>query len=75
MCTGIVMAVVLTIVIIFPLLVVCTWAFADVWRYPNVIPQQFGLRFWHDTLARADVWNALLDQHPAVGHRHGCSRR
>ena len=38
---------------------VCTWAFADVWRFPNVIPQQFGLRYWHDPLARVDVWNAL----------------
>jgi putative spermidine/putrescine transport system permease protein len=56
---GIVFSVLLTIVIIFPLLVVCTWAFADVWRYPNVIPQQFGLRYWHATLARADVWSAL----------------
>ncbi|MFP3802855.1 hypothetical protein SB764_42220, partial [Paraburkholderia sp. SIMBA_027] len=24
-----------------------------------VIPQQFGLRFWHQTLSRADVWDAL----------------
>ena len=56
---GVAFAAILTIVIIFPLLVVCTWAFANVWRFPNVIPQQFGLRYWHDTLARADVWNAL----------------
>ena len=56
---GMALATVLTIVIIFPLLVVCTWAFADVWRFPNVIPQQFGVRYWHDTLARVDVWNAL----------------
>ncbi|HEX4296435.1 MAG TPA: ABC transporter permease subunit [Devosia sp.] len=56
---GLVFAVVLTIVIIFPLVVVCTWAFADVWRFPNIIPQQFGLRYWHDTLARTDVWDAL----------------
>jgi len=56
---GIVLAVVLTAVVILPMLVVCTWAFANVWRYPNVIPQQFGLRFWYSTLGRADVWNAL----------------
>jgi len=57
--TGIAFSVLLTIVIIFPLLVVCTWSFADVWRFPSVIPQQFGLRYWYATLARVDVWNAL----------------
>ena len=57
--TGIAFAVVLSIVIIFPLIVVGTWAFTEVWRYPSVLPQKFGLRFWHDTLARADVWVAL----------------
>ncbi len=57
--TGIAFAIVLSIVIIFPLLVVATWAFANVWRYPSIIPQQFGLRYWNDTLARPDVWQAI----------------
>jgi putative spermidine/putrescine transport system permease protein len=57
--TGIGLAVVLTIVIIFPLLVVGTWAFTNVWRYPAVIPQEFGLKFWNQTLARPDVWSAI----------------
>jgi putative spermidine/putrescine transport system permease protein len=57
--TGIGFAVVLTLVIIFPLLVVGTWAFANVWRYPAIIPQEFGLKFWTVTLARADVWQAI----------------
>jgi putative spermidine/putrescine transport system permease protein len=56
---GIFFAVVLTIAIVFPLVVVATWAFTEVWRYPAVVPQQFGLRFWNQTLARADVWAAL----------------
>ena len=56
---GIAFAVVLTLVIVFPLFVVATWAFTEVWRYPAVIPQQFGLRFWNQTLERADVWAAL----------------
>jgi putative spermidine/putrescine transport system permease protein len=56
---GILFAIGLTICIIFPLLVVGTWAFTEVWRYPNVVPQQFGLRFWNQTLNRADVWSAL----------------
>jgi putative spermidine/putrescine transport system permease protein len=56
---GIGFAVVLTIVIVFPLLVVGTWAFTNVWRYPALIPQEFGLRFWDQTLARADVWSSI----------------
>ncbi len=57
--TGIVLAVLLTIVIVFPLLVVGTWAFTDVWRYPSVIPQEFGLRYWRSMLARPDVWGSI----------------
>ena len=56
---GIGFAVVLSIVIIFPLIVVGLWAFANVWRYPNVIPQEFGLRFWYQTLSRPDVWESI----------------
>ncbi|MCZ7496513.1 ABC transporter permease subunit [Agrobacterium rhizogenes] len=57
---GIFFATLLTVAIVGPLLVVGTWAFTEVWRFPNVIPQQFGFRFWGQTLGRADVWNALM---------------
>ncbi|KKB81128.1 ABC transporter permease [Devosia soli] len=57
--TGIFFAVVLTLVIVAPLLVVGTWAFTNVWRFPSVIPQEFGLKFWYQTLARADVWSSI----------------
>jgi len=57
---GILLTVLLTLAIVGPLLVVGVWAFTDVWRYPNIIPQQFGLRFWGQTLGRSDVWNALM---------------
>ncbi len=56
---GILLALLLTAVILVPLLVVATWAFADVWRYPSLIPQQFGLKYWDMTLARADVWTSI----------------
>jgi putative spermidine/putrescine transport system permease protein len=56
---GVLLAVVLTLVIVFPLFVVATWAFTNVWRYPSVIPQEFGLRYWNMTLARADVWTSI----------------
>ncbi|WP_026283495.1 ABC transporter permease subunit [Rhizobium sp. 2MFCol3.1] len=57
---GILFAVLLTLFIAVPLIVVGTWAFTEVWRYPSVIPQQFGFRFWSQTLSRADVWDALF---------------
>ena len=56
---GIFFAVVLTIVIIFPLIVVGTWAFTNVWRWPSVVPQEMGLRYWNMTLARQDVWTSI----------------
>jgi putative spermidine/putrescine transport system permease protein len=56
---GIAFAVILSAIIIFPLIVVGTWAVTNVWRYPAIIPQQFGLRFWNATLARPDVWGAI----------------
>jgi putative spermidine/putrescine transport system permease protein len=56
---GIAFAVVLTLVIVFPLVVVGTWAFANVWRFPALVPQEFGLRYWYQTLARADVWSSI----------------
>jgi len=57
---GMLFACLLTLFIALPLIVVGTWAFTEVWRYPSLIPQQFGLRFWGQTLARADVWDALF---------------
>ena len=56
---GIFFAVLLTLIIIFPLMVVCTWSVSNVWRYPSVVPQEFGLRFWYATLGRADVWTSI----------------
>ncbi|MBY3177631.1 ABC transporter permease subunit [Rhizobium leguminosarum] len=57
---GMLFACLLTLFIALPLIVVGTWTFTEVWRYPSVIPQQFGLRFWGQTLARGDVWDALF---------------
>ena len=56
---GLVIALLLGIVILVPLLVVGMWAFAEVWRFPSVIPQQIGLRYWEATLSRPDVWAAM----------------
>ena len=53
------LAVLLGIVVVVPLIVVAIWAFAEVWRYPSLLPQEWGLRFWEATLSRPDVWNAM----------------
>ena len=49
----------MVIVIIGPLAAVFLWAYTEVWRYPALLPTQWGLRFWHAMLGRVDVWNAL----------------
>ena len=52
---GVIMLVLLFIVIIGPMIAVILWAFAEQWRYPSLIPTQWGLSFWYETLARADI--------------------
>lgn len=56
---GLSLATVLTVFIIVPIAAVFLWAFAEVWRYPSLIPTQWGFRFWQAMLSRADVWAAL----------------
>src|SRR5207248_5019717 len=36
------------------------WAFADVWRYPGVIPQGFSLRWWEWVFTNGDVTSAAI---------------
>ncbi|WP_137151571.1 ABC transporter permease subunit [Devosia sp. FKR38] len=56
---GIGFAFILTVVIVVPMLVVVIWSVSNVWRFPSVLPQEFGFKFWQMTLARSDVWSAL----------------
>ncbi len=56
---GIVIVILLSIVILAPMINVAIWAFTEVWRYPSVIPQKFGLRFWGEVLGRGDVHLAM----------------
>ena len=57
--TGIAFLVGLAVVILLPLIVTAVWAFAEVWRFPAIVPQRMGLGYWQDTLSRTDVWQAL----------------
>ncbi len=56
---GIFALILLALVIIGPMISVILWAFAERWAYPSLIPTQFGLRFWEDTLSRADIARAF----------------
>lgn len=56
---GIAIAALLSLFILTPLVNVAVWAFTEVWRYPAVIPQKFGFRFWADVLSRGDVHLAM----------------
>ncbi len=56
---GIVALIFLAIVIIGPISTVFLWAFAERWQYPSLIPTEWGLSYWGETLSRADISTAL----------------
>jgi putative spermidine/putrescine transport system permease protein len=56
---GILALIVLALVILGPLYSVVLWAFAEKWKYPSLVPTQFGLSFWEKTFERADITQAL----------------
>jgi putative spermidine/putrescine transport system permease protein len=57
--TGIVLVIALFLFIIGPMLSVFLWAFAEQWRYPSLLPTQWGFKFWGQTFQRADIAEAL----------------
>ncbi len=56
---GVLMLIALFIMIIGPMITVILWAFAEQWRYPSLIPTRWGLMYWIQTFARADIQSAL----------------
>jgi putative spermidine/putrescine transport system permease protein len=57
--SGIVLVIALFLFIIGPMLSVFLWAFAEQWRYPSLLPTQWGFKFWGQTFQRADIAEAL----------------
>ncbi len=41
------------------MLTVVLWAFANQWRFPSLLPTQWGLDYWEETISRADVIEAF----------------
>ena len=56
---GLILLIVLFVVIIGPMLAVVLWAFTIRWQFPSLIPTQWGLSYWTETLSRADIKTAL----------------
>lgn len=43
---SLILVVALGFFLLMPLATLALWAFADVWRYPHVVPQSYSLRWW-----------------------------
>ena len=56
---GLIALIFLVIVILGPISSVFLWAFAEKWRYPSLVPTDWGLKYWGETLSRADIRRAL----------------
>ena len=56
---GVISAIFLGLVIIGPMSTIVLWAFADRWRAPALLPTEWGVSYWGETLQRADVLTAL----------------
>jgi putative spermidine/putrescine transport system permease protein len=56
---GLILVFALSSFLLLPLLTLLLWAFADEWRYPNVIPQSASLRWWDWVLTNGDVGTAV----------------
>ena len=54
------MAVLLALAVLGPMLNVFLWAFTQRWRYPALLPTEWGIRFWADTFARADIVQGFI---------------
>ncbi|MFN8721512.1 MAG: ABC transporter permease [Rhodospirillales bacterium] len=53
------LAAALVLFLVGPILTVIIYAFAEQWRYPNLLPTRWGFRFWNVMLGRADVAEAI----------------
>lgn len=57
---GVILVLALGAFLLLPLLTLILWAFAETWRYPNVIPQQWSLRWWDWVFHNGDVGTAIF---------------
>ncbi|MBX7213249.1 MAG: ABC transporter permease subunit [Thermoflexales bacterium] len=56
---GIFALIMLVLLVIGPMTSVVLWAFAERWRQPALLPTEWGVSYWGETLQRADIVAAL----------------
>jgi putative spermidine/putrescine transport system permease protein len=57
---GVILVLALGVFLLFPLLTLIVWAFADSWRYPSVLPQVYSLRWWDWVFTNGDIGKAVF---------------
>ena len=57
---GIAILAALALAMLGPILTVVIWAFAIKWRYPALVPTEWGLRYWGVMLGRSTVLEPIL---------------
>ncbi len=57
---GIALLSAMALLMLGPILTVLVWAFAVKWRYPNLIPTEWGLKYWTLMLGRSTVIEPIL---------------
>jgi putative spermidine/putrescine transport system permease protein len=50
----------MVLVMLGPVVTVAIWAFALKWRYPHLLPSEWGLRFWYEVLERQTMVGPVL---------------
>lgn len=57
---GVILVLALGAFLLLPLFTLVLWAFADVWRFPNVVPQVWSLKWWDWVFHNGDVGKAIF---------------
>ena len=57
---GIAILLAMSLAMVGPILSVIIWAFAVKWRYPNLLPTEWGLKYWRIMLGRDTVIEPIL---------------
>ena len=58
--TGIILVSVMALMLLGPILTVVIWAFSEKWRYPNLLPTVWGLKYWYVVLHRETVIQPII---------------
>ncbi|MGN6565001.1 MAG: ABC transporter permease [Thermomicrobiales bacterium] len=57
---GVILVLALGLFLLLPLLTMVLWAFADVWRYPHLLPSSYSLRWWSWVFHNGNMTKAIF---------------